>query len=131
MANLKERQLESLTGLLRQQEATTRAALASATERNADERYADLAGAVPDQGDESTADVMVDTENAVVSRYVAELRDIEAAYERLHAGQYGICIDCGDEIRFLRLAAYPTAKRCAICQDRHEHTYAAAPHFSL
>jgi DnaK suppressor protein len=131
MSNLMEQQLQSLAGLLRQREVDLRAALESETGRMRDEPYADLAGAVGDEGDESIADVIVDTENAMVGRHLAELRDIEAAQKRLTEGRYGTCFDCGEDIGFLRLAAYPTAKRCALCQHRHEHTYAEEPRPSL
>jgi DnaK suppressor protein len=131
MSNLMEQQLQSLAGLLRQREVGLRAALESETGRMRDEPYADLAGDVRDEGDEAVADVIVDTENAMVGRHLAELRDIEAAHARLSDARYGICCDCGEDTGFLRLATYPTAKRCALCQHRHEHTYAEAPHSSL
>lgn len=55
-----------------------------------------------------------------------ELRGIEAARQRLAEGTYGICVDCGVEIRFERLQAQPVAARCLECQARHENTYEEA-----
>ncbi len=43
----------------------------------------------------------------------AELVQVTAALERLDAGQYGRCEDCGEPIPEERLSALPTARRCA------------------
>lgn len=49
-----------------------------------------------------------------------ELEDTEAALERVDAGTYGICIDCGRHIRRERLDAVPAASRCESCQEELE-----------
>jgi DnaK suppressor protein len=56
------------------------------------------------------------TEFAINEHETAELGDIETALERLDAGTYGQCTDCGVTIPPARLNAYPTAKRCIDCQ---------------
>ena len=56
------------------------------------------------------------------------MRDIETALQRIKNGGYGTCIDCGEEVTFPRLMAYPTAKRCIICQEQREKQYAQAGH---
>ena len=84
-----------------------------------------------DSGDESMASTLADFNLAVVDRHVHELRDIEAALRRIRDDVYGICSDCGDAIGFARLHAYPTAKRCLVCQEKHERAYAQAGHPSL
>ena len=60
------------------------------------------------------------TEFAMNEHETAELGDIEAALERIQAGTYGQCIDCGITIPTARLNAYPTAKRCVDCQSSTE-----------
>jgi len=85
------------------------------------ENYRQLAGEVPDSGDESLADLLVDVRLAEIDRDLEEVRDIEAAQERMREGNYGICIVCGTAIPYERLQAYPTAKRCELCQRKHEH----------
>jgi DnaK suppressor protein len=55
-------------------------------------------------------------EFAMNEHETAELGDIEAAMERMDAGTYGQCTDCGVSIPPARLNAYPTAKRCIDCQ---------------
>ncbi len=61
-----------------------------------------------------------DDEFAMNEHATAELGDIDAALERIQAGTYALCTDCGVGIPFARLNAYPTAKRCIICQTRKE-----------
>ncbi|MGE5168875.1 MAG: TraR/DksA family transcriptional regulator [Rudaea sp.] len=87
--------------------------------------YAKLIGALPgDAGDQSVADALADLNIAIADRHMEELRDVEAAKARMREGSYGTCIDCGGDIAYERLLAYPTAKRCIRCQERREKTYA-------
>jgi len=44
-----------------------------------------------------------------------ELARIDAALERMEAGQYGICRSCREPIEPRRLAAVPLALECAEC----------------
>jgi RNA polymerase-binding transcription factor DksA len=59
----------------------------------------------------------------MTNRHAEELQAIEAARARMRDGTYGSCIDCGTEIGFERLRAYPTAERCIQDQERVEKTY--------
>lgn len=95
--------------------------------RSRDETYGELAGPVTDGGDKATADLISDLDSAELDRDVGELRQIEAAQERLAGGSYGICVDCGGEIDFERLLAQPAALRCVDCQRVHERAYAHPP----
>jgi DnaK suppressor protein len=45
------------------------------------------------------------------------LRQVEVALERLEAGEYGNCINCGQEIPESRLNAVPWAIYCIACQE--------------
>ncbi len=47
-------------------------------------------------------------------------RQIQQALDRLRAGDYGICEDCGDPISPKRLEAAPWAHRCVGCQEEAE-----------
>ena len=86
--------------------------------------YGTLAGALPgDSGDQSVAAEQAHLSIAMTDRYADELQAIEAAKARMRDGTYGICIDCGAEIGFERLRAYPTAQRCIQDQERVEKTY--------
>ena len=58
--------------------------------------------------------------NRLQGRERDELDEIDAAQSRLEAGVFGACEDCHKTIPLKRLRAMPTARRCAICQDRSE-----------
>lgn len=49
-----------------------------------------------------------------------EIARIDEALERLAAGTYGRCADCGEAIEERRLAALPQAARCAACEAGRE-----------
>ncbi|MDT7526051.1 MULTISPECIES: TraR/DksA C4-type zinc finger protein [Idiomarinaceae] len=40
----------------------------------------------------------------------------QAALQRMRSGEYGYCIECGDEISAARLAAKPDVALCVDCQ---------------
>ena len=88
------------------------------------ERFEEVAGEVPDSGDESVAALIADLDQAEMGRDLDELRGLEAASERMASGEYGVCVDCGRDIAFERLRATPIAVRCIDCQTRHEKTFA-------
>ena len=125
-SRLNRAQLHTLRRLLCQHELAVQAGIRTEAARRADVPYAELTGIAPDEGDEATADLLVDLDHAVMGMQLEQLKDIKAARERMRRHRYGICVDCGQDIGFERLCAYPTAKRCARCQEVHEHTYASA-----
>jgi DnaK suppressor protein len=50
----------------------------------------------------------------------AEIRNISAALQRMDAGDYGICIECGTDIEQGRIYAHPYAKQCIDCARLEE-----------
>jgi len=88
------------------------------------EHYIDLAGQVHDLEEESVADLLVDLGLSIIDLHINELRDVEAALRRIHVGAYGVCDECDDEIDLDRLHAFPTAKRCLMCQENYERNHA-------
>lgn len=89
------------------------------------QQYVEIVGRVPtDSGDAAIGDALADLNLAIIDRHVREIRDIEAAMTRIEDGAFGTCTDCGVAVAFERLLAYPTAKRCLECQQRHEKLYA-------
>lgn len=92
--------------------------------RSGEARYVDLAGQVADAGEASVADLLVDVDHAMALRDVRELREVEAALQRIEDGTYGECRECGAQIAFARLEAHPTAARCIDCQTRIERSHA-------
>lgn len=53
-------------------------------------------------------------------RLVIYLREVGAALQRLEAGEYGYCLDTGDEIGLERLLALPTASYSIEAQQLRE-----------
>lgn len=82
-------------------------------------------------GDAAVADTMVDIDNAIIGLHLQKISDLNVALERIASNAYGICIDCGGEIAYQRLLAYPTAKRCMDCQNLREKTYVSEPKRSI
>lgn len=124
MANLTKKQFETLQRKMEKELVRvvkeTRQEMSPELKAN----YIDVDGNVADTGDDAVADTLIDTDNAIIGQHVQQIRDLNAALERIRTGVYGTCIECGGEIGFKRLSAYPTAKRCIECQGRHEKTYA-------
>lgn len=61
-----------------------------------------------------------DLEFALDDHDSAELRAVAAALQRIEAGTYGDCVDCGVSIPEARLRAAPEALRCIACQEAVE-----------
>ena len=131
MSHLSVKQMSSLEQLLDQRELDAQTQIHAEAGRREDEPFAELTGEVSDVGDESSADVIVDIDNARMGLQLVTLNDIALARQRISDKCYGICIDCGTEIEYSRLQAYPTAKRCTACQQVHEHTHANFTHARL
>lgn len=97
-------------------------------ERSSNEHYIDLLGGAGDSGDVAAASLIRDVTEAEIVRDIGEVRDIVAAEQRIANGHYGECTDCGQAVRYKRLDAYPTAKRCFTCQVRREKLQAPSPY---
>ena len=52
---------------------------------------------------------------ATEARRQVRAQRIKAALARLEAGEYGYCVECGDEILAARLDIDPTNPRCVDC----------------
>ena len=69
----------------------------------------------PDAEDRATEREEDEVLESLGSSGLAELRQIEAALERIERGEYGICVHCGEPIPEKRLEIIPHAARCASC----------------
>jgi RNA polymerase-binding transcription factor DksA len=121
---LTREQLAELEAKLRQRWDDLREIIRQELLESDDQRFIELAGQVHDLEEQSVADLLVDTGLAVIDLHIREVREIEQALMRIGSGSYGYCIECGVEIDFLRLKAYPTATRCVRCQEVFEKTHA-------
>lgn len=128
---LTPRQIERLAATLAERRAALTSEIDAHFAQHEQTRYADLIGQVGDLEDHALAEMLVDEELAGIQRELGELREIQAAEDRLERGSCGICTDCGATIDFERLLAWPTATRCVSCQDAHEKTHAQPGHPTL
>ncbi len=124
MSNLTDEQLQGLQQKLTAERSRLRAEIRDELLRSDQEQYGELAGQVHDSGDESVADLLADINISIVGRLIQELRDVEAALERIREAAYGVCSVCGDDIPFERLEVAPAASRCLTHQEEYERTRA-------
>ena len=110
--------------MLEAREQELRQMIADEHERATVELITDLEGVVGDAADQAFAKTRAGVETELVDRHLRELRAIEAARERINAGTFGVCPDCGAAIAPARLRANPAALRCTECQSRHEKVFA-------
>lgn len=61
-----------------------------------------------------------DREEASLEILHAQQERVREALERVDAGTYGRCVDCGTGLPDERLEARPEASRCVNCQQRVE-----------
>ena len=81
-----------------------------------------------DRGEQATRTAV---RHAEKERDQQEMRQIADARERMRAGEYGQCIDCGADIAFERLRALPSAPRCMPCQEQYERAHPVTVRASL
>jgi DnaK suppressor protein len=72
-------------------------------------------------------DTDYEKELALVRKQRAELALVEAALGRLHEGEFGACVQCGEDIPLARLQAMPFALHCMGCASRRERAASAPP----
>ena len=121
MPDLSEKQLQQLERRLRKRREELRDVIHAELASSSQQDFTELAGMVHDAGDESFAELLRGINLATRARELDEIRDVEAALERIKNGTYNVCVECGGEVTYDRLDAYPTAKRCITCQSRHEN----------
>lgn len=65
--------------------------------------------------DQAAAEHELDVALSVKLFAIEKLRRIEQALTSLHAGSYGICSHCGQEIPYVRLKVQPDSRYCVPC----------------
>ncbi|MDH3386593.1 MAG: TraR/DksA family transcriptional regulator [Gammaproteobacteria bacterium] len=70
----------------------------------------------------SRIDAIQQQQMAIANRQQAAqmLRHVELGLQRIGAGEYGYCGQCGESIAFARLQAQPWASLCLRCQSASE-----------
>jgi RNA polymerase-binding transcription factor DksA len=127
--SLSDAQRRTIEGLLaaRELELQTRVREAKA---EAAERPSLQGPQVEDMVEEGEQRFRIGMEHVELLRDQEELTEIAATRERITAGSYGECVDCGVEIAFERLNAQPTAKRCLLCQEAFEKRHGTSLRYS-
>ncbi|MET7987573.1 MULTISPECIES: TraR/DksA C4-type zinc finger protein [unclassified Streptomyces] len=80
-------------------------------------------GAGDDQADTGTKNITREHEMALNSNAREMLEQTERALERLDAGTYGLCENCGDPIGKARMQAFPRATLCVECKQKQERRH--------
>lgn len=120
MPELNHDALRELQALLQAQRATLRQSIARELTHSGDSSAIAIASRLHDGGDEAVADLLADADIAGLQARTRSLADVDGALMRIANGGYGVCVDCKGAVGLARLRAYPTAKRCYACQERHE-----------
>jgi DnaK suppressor protein len=74
----------------------------------------------PDLGDQASAETDRNFMLRLRGREQRLLKKIDQALERVDAGTFGICEDCGNEINLQRLEARPVTTMCIDCKTLQE-----------
>ncbi len=80
-------------------------------------------GAGDDQADTGTKNITRESEMALAANAREMLEQTERALERLDAGTYGLCENCGNAIGKARMQAFPRATLCVECKQKQERRY--------
>ncbi|HET9645336.1 MAG TPA: TraR/DksA C4-type zinc finger protein [Burkholderiaceae bacterium] len=127
MAELSPQDIERLRRQLDAREAELQAEVKRVREEQAERPSMIARNQNEDLGEQGEERLREAVRYAEQERDVLELREIEAAKERMDAGTYGMCVDCGRDIPLARLNAQPHAKRCLECQAKYERTHHVGP----
>lgn len=80
-------------------------------------------GAGDDQADTGTKNITRESELALAANATSMLEQSERALERLEAGTYGLCENCGQPIGKARMQAFPRATLCVDCKQKQERRH--------
>jgi RNA polymerase-binding protein DksA len=80
-------------------------------------------GAGDDDADTGTKNITREHELALAANAREMLSQFERALQRLDAGTYGLCENCGNPIGKARMQAFPRATLCVECKQKQERRY--------
>jgi DnaK suppressor protein len=120
MTVLNDAQLAILLARLDAREAELQAQVRGVNEEAQETPSRAVRNNVGDLGDQGEELIRGAVRHAEKERDQMELRQIADARERMDAGVYGSCVDCGADIPFARLEVLPFSNRCVSCQEAYE-----------
>ena len=74
----------------------------------------------PDEMDTASSEVNLQFTGRLREREHSLLAKIDAALEKIADGEYGACMNCGEDIGVERLKARPVAELCIECKSEQE-----------
>ncbi|MEU2778414.1 TraR/DksA family transcriptional regulator [Streptomyces sp. NPDC007162] len=80
-------------------------------------------GAGDDEADTGTKNITREHELALAANAREMLEQTERALQKLDAGTYGLCENCGNPIGKARMQAFPRATLCVECKQKQERRY--------
>ena len=104
----------------RQQLLASRQALAGEVTHRREEGYSLGTDGIQDAGDDAANTYARQLLLNLSERERETLREIDEALDRLEAGSFGACEECGEEIGEARLAVLPYATLCVECKANQE-----------
>ncbi|CAL9549400.1 RNA polymerase-binding transcription factor DksA [Streptomyces sp. enrichment culture] len=116
-------EMEEARGELLSEEARLRAEIVSSEQALAGLMRDSGDGAGDDQADTGTKNITREHELALAANAREMLTQTERALERLDAGTYGLCENCGNPIGKARMQAFPRATLCVECKQKQERRY--------
>lgn len=123
LRRMDDRQLQHLRAKLDAREAELRAEVRFVNAEHEGTPHEVPMSHVEDEVEQADARIRGAIRHAEKERDLEELRDIAAARERMAAGRYGVCVECGCDIPLARLEVEPATPRCITCQERFERTH--------
>lgn len=117
---LQDDELQALRARLDARAEELRAEVGALRAEDASDMTRTPGGPVEDDGERGEEEARHAVRRAEQGRDTGELRAIDAALQRMDAGRYGECVDCGGDIPLARLQVEPSAARCLACQEKAE-----------
>ncbi|MGW4274302.1 TraR/DksA family transcriptional regulator [Streptomyces seoulensis] len=116
-------EVDEARGELQSETERLRAEISSSEESLAGLMRDSGGGAGDDEADTGTKNITREHEMALAANAREMLTQTERALERLDAGTYGRCENCGEPIGKARMQAFPRATLCVECKQKQERRY--------
>ena len=94
--------------------------LAGEVEKSRQYSHEEVDGDVPDINDDASRSYSRQVILELGEREREQIKDVDEALERIENGEYGSCIECGEDILEKRLELIPYAKWCVDCKEKME-----------